>query len=63
MKKYSYRTRFDRDEYPPAMFREGGKGASVKHISPSDNRGAGRCIGNQCKNLSDGDKVKIIIRN
>jgi hypothetical protein len=30
----------DRDEYPPAMFNEGG-GASVRKINPSDNRGAG----------------------
>ncbi len=25
---------YDRDEYPPAMFKEGGKGASVRYISP-----------------------------
>ena len=35
----------DRDEYPPKMFEEGGKGASVRLISPSDNRGAGASIG------------------
>jgi filamentous hemagglutinin len=49
----------DRDEYPPAMFKEGGKGASVRHIDSSDNRGAGSCIGAQCRKLKDGDKVKI----
>jgi hypothetical protein len=49
----------DRDEYPPAMFKEGGNGASVKHINPTDNRGAGACIGAQCKGLSDGAKVTI----
>ncbi len=27
-----------------AMFKEGGKGASVRYISPSDNRGAGATI-------------------
>lgn len=52
---------YDRDEYPPAMFKEGGKNASVKHISPSDNRGSGKCIGSQCKNLNNGDKIKITI--
>lgn len=26
----------DRDEFPPAMFQEGGQGASVRHINPSD---------------------------
>jgi filamentous hemagglutinin len=49
----------DRDEYPPAMFKEGGKGASVRHIDSSDNRGAGSCIGAQCRKLKDGDKVKL----
>lgn len=36
----------DRDEWPMAMFREGGDGASIRHINPSDNRGAGSAIGN-----------------
>ncbi|ELZ1918353.1 hemagglutinin repeat-containing protein [Salmonella enterica] len=49
----------DRDEYPPAMFKEGGTGASVRPIAPSDNRGAGACIGAQCRNLPDGTSVII----
>ncbi|WP_332847348.1 two-partner secretion domain-containing protein [Pseudomonas lactucae] len=49
----------DRDEYPPAMFQEGGQGASVRHINPSDNRGAGACIGAQCRGLPNGTKVRI----
>ena len=49
----------DRDEYPPAMFQEGGQGSSVRHISPSDNRGAGACIGAQCRKLPNGTKVRI----
>ena len=51
----------DRDEYPPSMFEEGGEGASVRHIDPSDNRGAGSCIGHQCRPLPDGTKVKIVV--
>ena len=51
----------DRDEYPPAMFKEGGRDASVRLITPSDNRGAGSCIGSQCRNLPDGTKIKINI--
>ena len=47
------------DEYPPAMFKEGGSGASVRPISPKDNMGAGACIGNACRGLSDGEKVRI----
>jgi hypothetical protein len=51
----------DLDEYPPAMFKEGGQGASVRPISPSDNRGAGAVIGNQCRALPDGSKVTIVV--
>ncbi|EPN14170.1 NucA/NucB deoxyribonuclease domain-containing protein, partial [Pseudomonas syringae] len=47
------------DEYPPAMFKEGGTGASVRPISPKDNMAAGACIGNACRGLSDGEKVRI----
>jgi hypothetical protein len=39
----------DRDEYPPAVFGEGGEGASVKYIDSSDNRGSGAKIGNQLR--------------
>lgn len=49
----------DRDEYPPAMFQEGGSGASVRHISPGDNRGAGSSIGAQCRGLACGTQVTI----
>lgn len=49
----------DRDEYPPAVFKEGGKGASVRPIDPSDNRGAGAVIGNEIRDLPDGAKVRI----
>lgn len=47
------------DEYPPAMFKEGGAGASVRPISPRDNMAAGACIGNACRGLANGDKVRI----
>ncbi|EEE7147627.1 sporulation protein [Salmonella enterica] len=51
----------DRDEWPMAMFKEGGTGADVEHISPSDNRGAGSSIGHALKNVDEGARVKIII--
>ncbi len=38
----------DRDEYPPAMFKEGGSGASVRHMQPRDNQASGASIGGQC---------------
>lgn len=49
----------DRDEYPPAMFKEGGNGAFVRPFPPSDNRGAGACIGAQCRGLPDCSTVII----
>jgi RHS repeat-associated protein len=51
----------DRDEYPAAAFAEGGRGASVRAISPSDNRGAGASMGNQMRGLSTGDNVRIVV--
>ncbi len=49
------------DEYPPAMFKEGGAGASVRPINPRDNMSAGACIGNACRGLPDGTQVRINI--
>ena len=40
----------DLDEYPMAMFKEGGKGASVRAIDPSSNRSLGSSIGNAVRN-------------
>lgn len=51
------------DEYPPAMFKEGGAGASVRPISPSDNMGSGASLGNQLRKIPDGSKVKIIVKD
>jgi filamentous hemagglutinin len=47
------------DEYPPAMFKEGGTGASVRAVDPADNMGAGAAMGNMLRNLPDGAKVRI----
>ena len=52
----------DRDEYPPAMFAEGGAGASVKYIDASDNRGSGSAMGSALHGLPKGTRVKITIR-
>ncbi|OHL30561.1 hypothetical protein A7S98_22645 [Salmonella enterica subsp. enterica serovar Braenderup] len=51
----------DRDEWPMAMFKEGGTGADVEYISPSDNRGAGSSIGHALDGVRNGAKLKIII--
>src|SRR3569832_78346 len=50
-----------RDEYPPAMFKEGGKGSSVEYINPSDNTGSGAKIGYRCRSMKNGQKVIIVV--
>lgn len=52
---------YDRDEYPMAMCAEGGNGASVRYITPSDNRGAGSYVGSKVSKLTDGTKFKIVV--
>lgn len=44
----------DRDEYPPACTKQGGTGASVRHIPSSDNRSAGASLGGQLRGYPDG---------
>ena len=51
----------DRDEYPPAMFEEGGDGASVRSVARGDNRGAGASIALQCRSVPNGKKVRISV--
>ena len=58
---YETKKGFDRDEWPMAMFFEGGNGADIKYINPSDNRGAGSAIGKALQGYDDGYIVKIII--
>lgn len=49
----------DLDEYPFAMTSEGGTGASVRPINPSDNRGSGSTIGNALRSQPDGTQFQI----
>lgn len=53
---------FDRDEWPMAMCAEGGEGADIAYISPSDNRGAGSWVSNQLEDLPDGTRVAFVIQ-
>lgn len=48
---------YDRDEWPMAMCAEGGEGANIAYIDPSDNRGAGSWVGNRLEDLPDGTEV------
>lgn len=52
---------FERDEWPMAMCAEGGKGADIAYVTPSDNRGAGSWVGNQLEDLKDGTKVLFVV--
>ncbi|MFJ1702154.1 hypothetical protein [Kitasatospora sp. NPDC088346] len=52
----------ERDEYPPAMFAEGGAGASVKYIDGPDNGGSGSVMGSALSGLPDGVRVRIRVR-
>lgn len=55
----------DRDEYPPAWSAQGGRGATVKPISPGDNRGSGASMGRQLNSqgAKPGDRVRIKVIN
>lgn len=53
---------YDRDEWPMAMCLEGGEGADIKYIKPSDNRGAGSWVGNQLENFANGTRVEFIFK-
>ncbi len=57
LKGYKTRAGKDRDEWPMAVFKEGGEGASVRYIDPSDNRGAGSSIGHAIRDLPDGTRI------
>jgi hypothetical protein len=46
---------YDRDEYPPAMSAEGGKGADVRYVRSAENRGAGTVMGHEVAHLANGD--------
>jgi uncharacterized protein RhaS with RHS repeats len=51
----------DRDEFPMAIFDEGGTGASVRPIASGDNRSVGSAIGGALRGQESGTRVKIVI--
>lgn len=53
---------YDRDEWPMAMCAEGGAGADIEYITPSDNRGAGSWVGNQLEGYADGTRVEFMFK-
>ena len=59
LRGFPTRVGFDRDEYPFAMTRQGGSGASVRHLDPSLNRAVGSYVRNQ---LPDRDGYRFLVR-
>lgn len=59
---YPTKKGYDRDEWPMAMCKEGGKGAHIEYISPADNRGAGSWVGNKLDKYPDGTRVKFEVK-
>lgn len=51
---------YERDEYPPALVREGGHNANVRYIDRHDNRGAGAVMSAQTRRLPDGARIRIL---
>ncbi|APQ59932.1 sporulation protein [Paenibacillus polymyxa] len=55
LKGYPTKKGYDRDESPMAMCAEGGAGADIRYIKPSDNRGAGSWVSHQLDEYEDRD--------
>lgn len=60
MRGHETRPGLDRDEYPPAMFVEGGRGASVRRIPLGDSRGAGSTMGHDLRDVPNGTVIHLI---
>jgi hypothetical protein len=58
---YPPRPGLDRDEWPMAISSEGGAGADVRYIDPSDNRGAGATVGNALEDWCNGQPFRVDI--
>ncbi|WP_053226366.1 excalibur calcium-binding domain-containing protein [Solirubrobacter soli] len=50
---------YDRDEYPPAMSREGGERADVRYVKSSENRAAGASMGGQLRRYCNGQAFRL----
>lgn len=54
---------YDRDEYPPAASREGGKGADVRYVISAENRSAGSVMEHKLESYCDGQRFRFERRN
>lgn len=53
---------YDRDEWPMAFCKEGGTGADIEYINPSDNRGAGSWVSHQVHDIPNGTRLLFVVR-
>jgi hypothetical protein len=53
------RRAYDRDEYPPAVSREGGADVHVRYVPSADNRGAGSVLGDRLEHYCDGQRFRL----
>lgn len=51
----------DRDEFPPAVCKEGGKGADVRLVPAKENRSAGAWMSHQLQRWPDGTRVLVAV--
>jgi hypothetical protein len=50
----------DRDEYPPAVSREGGEGAHVRYVDDSENQSQGASMGASLRPYCDGSHFRLV---
>jgi hypothetical protein len=50
----------DRDEYPPAVSREGGEGAHVRYVDDSENQAQGASMGYSLRPYCDGSHFRLV---
>ena len=63
LRGYSVLSGFDRDEFPYATTKEGGKGAAVNYVPSSENRSHGANLGSfiRVNKLKSGDKFLVVL--
>ncbi len=63
LRGYSALSGFDRDEFPYATTKEGGKGAAVNYVPSSENRSHGANLGSfiRVNKLKSGDKFLVVL--
>lgn len=51
----------DRDEFPPAVCKEGGRGADVRLVPSAENRSQGAWMSGQLRKWPDGTRILIAV--